>query len=209
MNELKKEWNVYSRQRKKGVTKGIGKIVHDLWIEKGIWEIDENNLMNRIRIIKFKGWVTNVEIETIKRKIENEDKDEVNDGTIQENDNTAGIYDENDNINHPDITREEPIEITENDLSDSERGGLLKLREASENNDFGKMEVNLNYVDKEKLKEEVIKRNKVLEHVKITGLTHYRNVMQAAIVGESKEEKLTRRNQMQRTKRNHSGKGGS
>ena len=28
------------RAEKKGVKKGIGKIVHDLWIEKGMWEID-------------------------------------------------------------------------------------------------------------------------------------------------------------------------
>ena len=48
------------------------------------------------------------------------------------------------------------------------------------------MEVNLKYGDKEKIKREVIKINKVLEHVKITGLTHCRNVIQAAmrIVGE-------------------------
>ena len=55
-----------------------------------------------------------------------------------------------------------------------------------EGDDFGKTEVNLKYGDKEKIKEEVIKMNKVLEHVKITGFTHCRNVIQAAmkIVGE-------------------------
>ena len=49
-------------------------------------------------MIKPKGWVTDVEIETIKRKIENESSDDVNNGTIQENDNTTDIYDENHNI---------------------------------------------------------------------------------------------------------------
>ena len=29
------------RAEEKGVKKGIGKIVHDLWIEMGMWEIDE------------------------------------------------------------------------------------------------------------------------------------------------------------------------
>ena len=33
------------------------------------------------------------------------------------------------------------------------------------------MEVNLKYGDKEKIKEEVIKVNKVCEHVQITGFT--------------------------------------
>ena len=47
--------------------------------------------------------------------------------------------------------------------------------------------MNLKYGDKEKIKEEVIKMNKVLEHVKITGFPHCKNVIQAEmrIVGEN------------------------
>ena len=54
-----------------------------------------------------------------------------------------------------------------------------------EGDDFGKTEVKLKHEDKE-IKEEVIKINTVLEHVKITGFKHCRNVIQAAmrIVGE-------------------------
>ena len=142
--------------------------------------------MNQIRMIKSKGWVTNTEIETIRRKIENEGRDEVNEGKIQESDNIADINDENVDIKHADSANKEPIRIIENDLSDSKRDRLFRLREAFEGDDFGKMEVNLKYGDKEKIKEEVIKMNKVLEHVKITGFTHCRNVIQAAmkIVGE-------------------------
>ena len=119
--------------------------MHDLRIEKGNRKIDANNLMNQIRIIKL-------EIETIRTKIEYESRDEVNGATIQEDDNIADIYVENDVINHTDSANEEPIEITENDLSDSKRDRLLRLREALEDNDFGKTEVNLKYGDQEKLK---------------------------------------------------------
>ena len=177
---------MFIKGRGKRGQKGTGKIVHDLWIEMGMWEIDEKKLMNQIRMIKSKGWVTNIEIETIRRKIENEGRDEVNEGTIKESDNTANIYDENGDINHADRANKEPIRIVENVLSDSERDRLLRLRESLEGDDFGKTEVNLKYGDKEKIKEEVIKMNKVLEHVKITGFTHCRNVIQAAmrIVGE-------------------------
>ena len=54
-----------------------------------------------------------------------------------------------------------------------------------EGDDFGKTEVNLKYEDKEKIIE-VIKINMVLEHVKITGFKHCRNVIQAAMrfIGE-------------------------
>ena len=126
------------RAEEKGVKKGIGKIVHDLWIEMGMWETDEKNLMNQIRMIKSKGWVTNIEIETIRRKIENEGRDEVNEGTIKESDNTADFYDEKGDINHADSANEEPIRIAENVLSESERDRLLRLREALEGDDFGK-----------------------------------------------------------------------
>ena len=174
------------RAEKKEVKKEIGKTVHDLWLEKGMWEIDEKNLMNQTRMIKSKGWVTNTEIETIRRKIENKGRDEVNEGTMHDSDNIANINDENVDIDHADIANEEPITIIENDLSDSERNRLLRLRETLEGDDFGKTEVNLKYGDKEKIKEEVIKMNKVLEHVKLTDFTHCRNVIQAAmkIVGE-------------------------
>ena len=96
------------------------------------------------------------------------------------------INDKNFDINHADSVNEEPITITENYLGDSERDRFLRLRESLEVDDFDKREVNLKYGDKEQIKEEVIKMNKVLEHVKITGFTHCRNVKQAAmeIVGE-------------------------
>ena len=51
--------------------------------EKEMQEINENNLLNQIRMIKSTGLVINVEIEKTMRKIENEGRDEVNDGTIQ------------------------------------------------------------------------------------------------------------------------------
>ena len=129
---------------------------------------------------KSKGWVTNTEIETIKRKIDN-GRDKVNEGTMQESDNIADINDENADIKHADSANEEPIKITENDLSDSEIDRLLRLREALEGNDFGKTEVNLKYGEKEKIKEEIIKMKKLLEHVKITGFTHCRKVIQATM----------------------------
>ena len=146
---------------KKGVKKGIGKIAYDLWIDKGMWEIDEKSLMNQIRMIKSKGWVTNTEIETIRRKIDNEGRYEVNEGTMHDSDNIADINDENVDINHADNANEELITIIENDLSDSERHRLLRLRETLEGDDFGKT---VKYGDKEKIKGEVIKINKVLEH---------------------------------------------
>ena len=142
--------------------------------------------MNQIRMIKSKGWVTNTEIETTRRKVDDEGRNEVNEGTIHDSDNIVDINDENVDINHAVSANEEPVTKIENYLSDSKRNRLLRLRETLEGDDFGKTKVNLKYGDKEKINEEVIKMNKVLDHIKITGFTHCKNVMQAAvkIVGE-------------------------
>ena len=57
---------------------------------------------------------------------------------MPESDNTAGNYEEDVDINHADTVNEEPIRITENDLSNSERERLLRLREALEGDDLVK-----------------------------------------------------------------------
>ena len=51
---------------------------------------------------------------------------------------------------------------------------LLRSREAFKDYYLGKTEVNPKCRDKEKIKEEVIKMNNLLERVKITGCTHCR-----------------------------------
>ena len=106
--------------------------------------------------------------------MEKERRDEVNEGTMPQTDNIADINDENVDINQADSANEEPIIIIENELSDCERNWLLRLREVCQGDDFGKTEKSLKYGDK------------VLELVSITGFTHRRNIIQAAmrIVGE-------------------------
>ena len=52
--------------------------MHDLWIEKGLWEIDAKSLINQTRMIKSKGWIRNTEIETIRRKKDNKGRDGCN-----------------------------------------------------------------------------------------------------------------------------------
>ena len=71
-----------------------------------------------------------------------------NGGTIQENDNIAGINDKNVDINYADSANKEPIRITENVLNDSERDRILRLREALEGSYFLKTGVKLKYGDK-------------------------------------------------------------
>lgn len=56
-------------------------------------------------------------------------------------------------------------------------------------NGADKKEISLTYRDKDRLKEEVIRMDKVLDDVNITGITHCRNVIEAKtkIVGKEFE----------------------
>ena len=48
------------------------KRMHDIWRSKGIFEVTEQRLMDQIRQIKKNKWLSNLEIENIKRRIEEE-----------------------------------------------------------------------------------------------------------------------------------------
>ena len=63
-----------------------------------------------------------MEVETVRKKIEKEGRDEANEDTIQKHShNTADINEGNVDINHAGSTNKEPIRIIENDLSDSKK----------------------------------------------------------------------------------------
>lgn len=53
----------------------------------------------------------------------------------------------------------------ESNLTNIERDRLLRVRQALKDNGLVKKEINLNYTDIQKLKQKVIRMNKLLEHV--------------------------------------------
>ena len=94
----RKNTNIYTRKKNKTKTKQEPlEKVGGKWIleckrdkkrdsENSAWFADREanvgnwwkNPINQIRMIKSKGWVTNIETETIRKKLENEGRDEVN-----------------------------------------------------------------------------------------------------------------------------------
>ena len=60
------------RVEAEGIDRGVGSKVHEYWEEKNMFDIEEKILMNQIRTIIKKGWLTKVEIETIKRRVESQ-----------------------------------------------------------------------------------------------------------------------------------------
>lgn len=53
----------------KGRGQGVGRKTLRLWQEKGMFAITENKLMNQQRVIRKKGWLTEVEIERVKAQV--------------------------------------------------------------------------------------------------------------------------------------------
>ena len=75
------------------------------------------------------------------------------------------------------------------------------MRETLEGDDLGEMKGNRKYGHNEKVKEEVLKMNKVLEHVKITTFTHCNNAIQAAAIRIVGEEVGMKKSNAKKTKK--------
>ena len=68
-------------------------------------------------MIKLKGWLKHIEIEIMRRRIHNKDRNEENNGALEKNDERADINVENVGIDHAHSVNEEPSVIW--DESDS------------------------------------------------------------------------------------------
>ena len=105
--------------------RGVGKRTLDLWLDRGMFDISENNLMNRIRVIKKKQWLTSVEIEEMKRLIENGSQEgvetDVGDETPQSDSGNA-------NEQHDTIERED-LDQDNSNLTEEENAIVSRIKE--------------------------------------------------------------------------------
>lgn len=54
-----------------GKRKGVGKRSLEFWNQLGMFQVTENELMNRIRIIRNRGFLNEVQIQTIRKSLWN------------------------------------------------------------------------------------------------------------------------------------------
>ena len=105
--------------------RGVGKRTLDLWLDRGMFDISENNLMNQIRVIKKKQWLTSVEIEEMKRLIENGSQEgvetDVGDETPQSDSGFA-------NEQHDTIERED-LDQDNRNLTEEENAIVSRIKE--------------------------------------------------------------------------------
>ena len=153
--------------------RGVGKRTLDLWLDRGMFDISENNLMNQIRVFKKKQWLTSVEIEEMKRLIENGSQEgvetDVGDETPQSDSGNA-------NEQHDTIERED-LDQDNSNLTEEENAIVSRIKEVL-------MQGNIRPVKslKLELRSETAKVNGVLKHIEKKNITETRDLLKAAAV---------------------------
>ena len=65
-------------------TRGYRKRMKRIWDEKGLFQANEQRIVDQARMIRVNGWLTDIEIEEIRRKIQApEEQEHENDGVEQ------------------------------------------------------------------------------------------------------------------------------
>ena len=184
------------RAEKDGYTRGVGKIAMKYWEQGDMFELTENKLMNQIRTILSKGWLTPVELESIKRKIVD---DQPTCTEPEQAGSAPAVSDQEDPVVDTQVTEvaraveEEGIssgESTNVEMSEEEVVLSNRLKEILERQEKGKI-LNCKSIDQAKLRNETAKVNKIITAATLTNITDIRDILQAGaiLVGELVEAK--------------------
>ena len=189
------------RAEKDGYIRGIGKVALQYWEQMDLFDTTENNLMTQIRTILSKGWLTPVELEAIKRKIDNiqplntEIDRSTSNRVVIEGENQGVIRQDAESMGEAEAGIEQDVVAEENHEEEgvevSEEEILLsRLKEILARQEKGKI-YNCKNVDQAKLKKETAKVNKIMKDIIHTNITDTRNIVQAGavLVGELVEAK--------------------
>ena len=157
--------------------RGVGKRTLDLWLDRGMFDISENNLMNQIRVIKKKQWLTSVEIEEMKRLIENGSQEgvetDVGDESPQSDSGNA-------NEQHDTIERED-LDQDNSNLTEEENAIVSRIKEVRMQGNIRTVK-SLRNINKLELRSETAKVNGVLKHIETKNITETRDLLKAAAV---------------------------
>ena len=161
--------------------------MRELWLQKGLSEVTKQRLSDQVRQIKKKGWLTDVEIEEIKRKAfgldntNDPERDNRSDDSESNEGNILGC--ENETEEGTDHAQEEPELVEEADvqLTDEELEIAEKLHNIVQSNERERLP-SIKKINKKKVLEEVQKVNEVLNKIKSNDITMTNDLIYAATV---------------------------
>ena len=158
---------------------------------KGLFELTENKLMNQVRMIQRRGWLTSVEIEEIQRKNDMEANvvnqratedtlrvEELTEDIMERAEREIEVEDTNEIVDTEELTETRTIDavmgesVIPEGLEEEQRNILLRSKEILNNPDCTKP-LNLRHINNGKILVETKKVDAVLDHITTTNITDY------------------------------------
>ena len=180
----------YLRAKSEG-GRGVGGRMLIHWENKGLLELTENKLMNQVRMIQRRGWLTSVEVEEIQRKIDMEANvvnqratedtlrvEELTEDIMERAESEIEMEDTNEIVDTEELTETRTIDavmgesVIPEGLEEEQRNILLRLKEILNNPDCIKP-LNLRHINNGKILVETKKVDAVLDHITTTNITDY------------------------------------
>lgn len=162
------------------------------WNERGMFESTEQRVCDQARAVRKNGWLSELELEEIRRKIEHESRgndlereeaiDEANDQVNDQAETTTENYIVNeDNIGIDVMTDIGEVEEGDGNLSEEHKQIIEELKEMTREGKTCQGIIFKN-VDKSTLKSQTAKVNAVIAHIKTKNITETNNLIRAASV---------------------------
>ena len=162
--------------------RGYRKRMHAIWWERQQLEVTEQRLCDQARMIRVNGWLIELELEQIKRRVLTEN-DEAIDEDVHDVEEEAGV-----SAGIKVSTNEDDrVFVGHNDdLNDEEIETLNKLNKINDEHTDEEL-VGFKRVERKILKQWVQKINKILPKIKTDNLTSTNNLIKACTILVGKE----------------------
>ena len=177
-------------------TRGYKKRVFAIWREVGEFEITEQRLADQAGASKINGWFSDIEIEEMKREVDNEGEDceEGSRSTYQVNEPTTETDDEPqptcENNMHTEMDGGDSKESTSKDiegLTDEEKSIYNRIMEVVNGGGGGRTAAAMRKVNRRKLRVDVNKVNKVLGKMASEKISTTNDLIYAGVVVVTEE----------------------
>ena len=171
-----------------------------VWPETGLFESTEQRICGQARAIRKNGWLSELEIEVIKRKINQEETGDTNvqglgDASTDENIKNNEVQQEEGEFDVQDEPGDDANIKKLNDISEEDRriiSEILELSKSLENNP-----VNLKKANQRQVEEITNRINKVIDKIPTRTITETNNLINAARMYVAKELGLKQTTQKQ------------
>ena len=164
--------------------RGYRQRMNKIWKEEGLFELSEQKLAGQARVIRTNGWLSEVELEEIRREIETESNIQDGDLNREVTEQSTRHEDNGDPMTRAeDSERVDAVENVEERMKADGLGAddirvLRMLQEELLNNEI-EDPINLRFCDRRKLKEVTAQVDRVIPYLESSNLLQCNKIMKA------------------------------